>query len=350
MEKLLEWERRSKFFNLEFEEIKNLCKKFLIREDKFIVTKAKHGLANTNYIIEFENGDKFILRINVRDIELGKKEFKLSYLLHNEPLVPKFLSFNPINETTNYFCSFIEYREGNLLSDFLTIVNSEELGSRSMSNDVTNFSSIDYNPSFLDSILVIYSKLGEFLGNLNSYKFQESGLLTANLSINKITTKHNEYNVFINYILDKITKHRVKDKLGKQLSDYLKNKIISYEKFFPKEGNNQLVHGDFKPSNILVKNVDGTLILSGILDWEFAYSGSVYGDIATLFRFKHLFDKQLKESFASGYSKVSKLLDSDWEKKAKLVDLVNSCDLLDSEDERPNMYNNITGLIADIVN
>ncbi|WP_425364693.1 aminoglycoside phosphotransferase family protein [Candidatus Tisiphia endosymbiont of Mystacides longicornis] len=326
MEKLLEWERRSKFFDLEFEEIKNLCKKFLIREDKFIVTKAKHGLANTNYIIEFENGDKFILRINVRDIELGKKEFKLSHLLHNEPLVPKFLSFNPINETTNYFCSFIEYREGNLLSDFLT------------------------DPSLLDSILVIYSKLGEFLGNLNSYKFQESGLLTANLSINKITTKHNEYNVFINYILDKITKPRVKDKLGKQLSDSLKNKIISYEKFFPKEGNNQLVHGDFKPSNILVKNVDGTLILSGILDWEFAYSGSVYGDIATLFRFKHLFDKQLKESFASGYSKVSKSLDSDWEKKAKLVDLVNLCDLLDSEDERPNMYNNITGLIADIVN
>jgi hypothetical protein len=47
MEKLLEWERRNKFFDLGFEEIKNLCKKFLIRKDKFIVTKAKHGLANT---------------------------------------------------------------------------------------------------------------------------------------------------------------------------------------------------------------------------------------------------------------------------------------------------------------
>ncbi|WP_341752398.1 MULTISPECIES: hypothetical protein [unclassified Candidatus Tisiphia] len=176
MEKLLEWERRNKFFDLGFKEIKNLCKKFLIREDKFIVTKAEHGLANTNYIIEFENRDKFILRINVRDIELGKKEFKLSHLLHNEPLVPKFLSFNPINEITNYFCGFVEYREGSLLSDFLT------------------------DPSFLDSILVIYSKLGEFLGHLSTYKFQESGLLDANLSISKITTKHNGYNVFINYI------------------------------------------------------------------------------------------------------------------------------------------------------
>lgn len=185
---------------------------------------------------------------------------------------------------------------------------------------------------------------------MSTYKFQESGLLDANLSISKITTEHNGYNVFINYILDKITKPRVKDKLGKQLAHSLKNKIISYENSFPKEYSYQLVHGDFKPSNILVKNIDGTLILSGILDWEFAYSGSVYGDIATLFRCKHLFDKQLKESFASGYSKVSKSLDSDWEKKAKLVDLVNLCDLLDSEDERPNMYNNITGLIADIVN
>ncbi|WP_375333627.1 aminoglycoside phosphotransferase family protein [Candidatus Tisiphia endosymbiont of Xenochironomus xenolabis] len=328
MEKLLEWERRNKFFDLGFEEIKNLCKKFLIRKDKFIVTKAKHGLANTNYIIEFENRDKFILRINVRDIELGKKEFKLSHLLNNEPLVPKFLSFNPINEITNYFCGFVEYREGNLLSDFLT------------------------DPSFLDSILVIYSKLGEFLGHLSTYKFQESGLLDANLSISKITTEHNGYNVFINYILDKITKPRVKAKLGKQLSHSLKNKIISYENSFPKEYSYQLVHGDFKPSNILVKNIDGTLILSGILDWEFAYSGSVYGDIATLFRFKHLFDKQLKDSFISGYSKMSKLLgfvnlDSDWEKKAKLVDLVNLCDLLDSKDERPNMYNNIIELITD---
>ncbi|WP_375319345.1 aminoglycoside phosphotransferase family protein [Candidatus Tisiphia endosymbiont of Oplodontha viridula] len=323
MEKLLKWERRNKFFELKFEEIKNLCKKFLIREDKFIVTKAEHGLANTNYIIEFENGDKFILRINVRDIELGEKEFKLSHLLNNEPLVPKFLSFNPINEITNYSCSFIEYHEGNLLSDFLT----------------------EY--SFLDSILVIYSKLGEFLGRLSSYKFQESGLLTANLSISKITTEHNEYNLFINYILDNITKPRVKVKLGEQLFHSLKNKIISYEKYFPKEDNNQLVHGDFKPSNILVKNMDGTLILSGILDWEFAYSGSVYGDIATLFRFKHLFDKQLKDSFVSGYSKMSKLLDSNWEKKAKLFDLVNLCDLLDSKGERPNMYSNIIELITD---
>ncbi len=322
MEKLLKWERRNKFFALEFEEIKNLCKNFLIREDKFIVTKAEHGLANTNYIIEFENGDKFVLRINVRSSELGEKEFKLSRLLNNEPLVPKFLSFNPINEITNYSCSFVEYREGNLLSEFLTDL------------------------SFLDSILLIYSKLGEFLGHLSAYKFQESGLLTANLSISKITTEHNEYNLFINYILDKITKPRVKAKLGEQLSHSLKNKIILYKKSFPKEGGNQLVHGDFKPSNILVKNIDGTLILSGILDWEFAYSGSVYGDIATLFRFKHLFDKQLKESFISGYSKVSKLLDSDWEKKAKLVDLVNLCDLLDSEDKRPNMYNNIIELIT----
>ncbi|WP_425363234.1 aminoglycoside phosphotransferase family protein [Candidatus Tisiphia endosymbiont of Hybos culiciformis] len=323
MEKLLKWERRNKSFDLEFEEIKNLCRNFLIREDKFIVTKAEHGLANTNYIIEFENGDKFILRINVRNPELGEKEFKLSHLLNNEPLVPKFLSFNPINEITNYSCSFVEYREGNLLSDFLT------------------------EPQFTDQIPAIYDKLGEFLAHLSVYQFQESGLLTADLSISKITTEHNEYNLFVNYILDKVTKPRVRTKLGEQLFHSLKNKIILYEKSFPNKYNNQLVHGDFKPSNILVKNIDGTLILSGILDWEFAYSGSVYGDIATLFRFRYLCDKQLKESFISGYSKMSKLLDSDWEKKAKLVDLVNLCDLLDSEDERPNMYSDIIELITD---
>lgn len=323
MEKSLKWERRNKFFDLEFEEIKNLCKEFLNREDKFTVTKAEHGLANTNYIIEFKNGDKFILRINVRDSKSGEKEFRLSHLLNNEPLVPKFLSFNPINEATKYSCSFVEYHEGSLLSDFLT------------------------ESQFLDQMLAIYSKLGEFLGHLSIYKFQESGLLTSNLLISKITTKHNEYNLFVNYILDKITKDKVRAKLGEQLFYNLKNKIISYEKSFPKEYNNQLVHGDFKPSNILVKNIEGTLILSGILDWEFAYSGSVYGDIATLFRFRHLFDKRLKENFIAGYSKVSKSLDSDWEKKAKLVDLVNLCDLLDSEDERPNMCNSIIELITD---
>ena len=38
-----------------------------------------------------------------------------------------------------------------------------------------------------------------------------------------------------------------------------------------------LVHGDFNPTNILIKNGE----VSGVLDWEYSHSGTLFMDIGT---------------------------------------------------------------------
>ena len=43
-----------------------------------------------------------------------------------------------------------------------------------------------------------------------------------------------------------------------------------------------LIHGDYKPSNLLVN--PHTHTVSGVLDWEFAFAGPPLYDLATLLR------------------------------------------------------------------
>ena len=44
-----------------------------------------------------------------------------------------------------------------------------------------------------------------------------------------------------------------------------------------------LVHSDFNPKNLLVD--PATARITGLIDWEFAYAGSPYADLGSLFRF-----------------------------------------------------------------
>ena len=59
-----------------------------------------------------------------------------------------------------------------------------------------------------------------------------------------------------------------------------------------------LVHGDFDPSNLLVH--DG--MPSGILDWEYAFSGAPEIDLGNFLRYAHRLPDAFLRSFLSGYT------------------------------------------------
>lgn len=326
MEKLLKWEEKHKKISLTFNEIKYLLEKASIMEEDFSFTLANNGLSNTNYVIRFENKEPVVLRINTRDSTLAEKEFNISKLLRDEIFVPKILYIHSPDKDTKFPYSILEYCEGVLLSDLLMM---------------------DTTP---DNFIKIYSQLGKFLSNLSKYQFEKAGFIGVDMKICEFHTHNSKYDPLVNYILDQTQKNTIKEKLGRQLCEDLENKIIKYENFFPATSTNHLVHGDFKPSNILVKEKEGKYILSGIIDWEFAYSGSVYSDIGNLFRFSHPYDSEFKASFAKGYSEQAYyMLDCDWDRKAKLVDLINLCDLLDSDEHKPNLYSSVVKLIEETV-
>nr|WP_276615549.1 phosphotransferase [Nonomuraea basaltis] len=51
------------------------------------------------------------------------------------------------------------------------------------------------------------------------------------------------------------------------------------------DGHSRLVHADINPKNILVTRARGGWRVDAVLDWEFSYSGSPYGDAANMVRF-----------------------------------------------------------------
>ena len=85
----------------------------------------------------------------------------------------------------------------------------------------------------------------------------------------------------------------------------------------------RLVHGDFNPTNILVQDS----VVSGVLDWEFAHSGTTYMDIGNLQR--HLGPERITW-VAEGMRDEDWRLPADWQRRAELVDLSSQLEFLTS--------------------
>ncbi len=85
----------------------------------------------------------------------------------------------------------------------------------------------------------------------------------------------------------------------------------------------RLVHGDFNPSNILIR--DGQV--NGILDWEYSHSGTPFMDIGNLLR--HL-DGRWHGLVEQGLREGGMRLPNDWKERAHLVDLSSHLEFLSS--------------------
>ncbi len=83
----------------------------------------------------------------------------------------------------------------------------------------------------------------------------------------------------------------------------------------------RLVHGDFNPTNILVKKG----AVTGVLDWEFSHAGSPYMDIGNLLRHTDpVYYDKIKAGLVAGGLNVP----ADWRLKAELVDLSSHLEFL----------------------
>jgi aminoglycoside phosphotransferase (APT) family kinase protein len=96
-----------------------------------------------------------------------------------------------------------------------------------------------------------------------------------------------------------------------------------------------LVHGDFSRRNLLVRCVGEQWTVVGVLDWEFAISGSPLCDMANFLRYDRIARPRTEPHFSTGFLNAGGSLPDDWERLTRIVDLVALCEML-TRDQLPN--------------
>jgi aminoglycoside phosphotransferase (APT) family kinase protein len=239
------------------------------------------GCANLNIKICFEEEScPFILRIYVRDPEAAYREQKLGVLLNSAVSVP--LTYH-LQNYDKYQFAITEFIAGITLRDLL-------------------LSDVHYD---LDAIMY---EVGAVLAKIASHSFAKAGFFDKQLVINEAFSE----NYYQDWIMSSLKHSNVLNCLGSENISKINFYFQQYAHLLPDEQEACLVHGDFDPANILVKQVQGVWKIVGILDWEFSFAGSVLTDVANMLRYAHHMPPEFEGSFLQGLKENGINLPSSW--------------------------------------
>jgi len=278
------------------------------------------GCANLNLKLTLKEEPKpFILRIYVRDTEGAYREQKLAHLLKKCVPLPDVYF---IGECEGYWYAITEYISGINLRDFLLNHPHENMQQ-------------------------VMREAGQILSTIQSYEFPIAGFFDAQLNIIQPTSRQS----YITFAKECLAQPGVLKAFGPKALSHLTKVFEKHQSLFPDEHQTHLVHGDYGPENLLVDKVEGQWKITGVLDWEFAFSGSPLQDVANMLRYAHHMPSLFEESFLRGLKETSLVLPENWRVTIDLLNLLALLDLLMrcSPQEQPRQYKDICELIDHIL-
>lgn len=111
-----------------------------------------------------------------------------------------------------------------------------------------------------------------------------------------------------------------------------------------------LVHGDFGGRNIIVApDADGGWRVSGLIDWEKAFSGAALWDVGRLFRYAKRYSETFRRRFERSYCDAGGTLPEDWWRTSSLLDATESVAILSEEQELPIVFAECRELVAAVI-
>lgn len=298
-------ERRSPLLELSARQLEDALRSILPSAALEAHSVAKAGRSNTNYLLDTSEG-KLVLRVHVRDDALAAKERALYEHCRRLVPLPKLVGGDPDGVSVGHAFSLLEFVPGDSLEAVMAAGPSERL----------------------DSALC---NLGHALAQLTTCRFDIHGDLVASPH-GTLAVRSWPFDDFERWALFDSPAGARLGALRDELWDFLESAKLRYPQNLPPH----LVHGDFNPSNILVAP-DGEI--SAILDWEFAHSGNLWGDIGNLLRYRgialpHSVKPQLLEGLRDGGFTPPK----DWYACSLLADLSSALEFLSSTEDKPQTH------------
>lgn len=275
------------------------------------------GCANLNIKLSFEDNQKpAILRIYIRDIDAADREQKLALLLKESIPVPISSYIGKIN---GYHFAIVEFIPGISLRDLLLSDRSYDIN-------------------------IVMQEVGQILAKFLAFKFPGAGFFDKDLQV--IPYHGAEANLLV-YVHECLGNQNINTVLGAITISRIRNCFDKYGCLLPDSEEKYLVHGDFDPANILVIQEDHGWKVSGILDWEFAFSGSFLWDVANMLRYAHKMSSEFQDAFINSLISQKVQLPTNWRIMIHLLNLLSLLDCLKRSDlnNKPNQCADIRELI-----
>lgn len=305
------WERVKNFIEIDKNTADMLIKCFDPRKNVEYIEAFSGGRSTTNYRVKTRESEKeFVLRLYPKEDKRCCKEYAIYERMKGSVPIPEIYYVNDEKTIVDNDFAVIEYIEGMTLSEYI------------------------YDNNGFPGALA--QEIGETLAYIHKKKFEKEGFLDENLNITEgLPPISLWYDFFLN--------NRAGERLGADIRSRIYRVLRKNDDLLGLMTKNFVFsHGDFRPSNIMVK--DGKL--AGIFDWENALSAPDYFDIGQFIRYEEQISEQNEKSFIYGYNKISENpVHENWKKISKLMDLANILSLLNNEEEKQNLFMDMKNLI-----
>jgi aminoglycoside phosphotransferase (APT) family kinase protein len=308
----LGWRRRFPFLELSCAEIERLIEPFAHGASVLEAMPLSGGLRNTNYRVRLSSGaEPVVLRVFSADPSACQREAALARLVGSRVPMPAVLYSAPDAATPWNLVSWVD---GTRFDHLLKNAPADDIGAAARA-------------------------AGGMLATIHTYRFPAAGFLDPDLSVGSL----DGFSGIWSEMLEEWLLH---GRSGKRLGPHLTERLLDFihvnaERMELLKGQAHLVHADYKPWNLLVR--DGQI--AAVLDWEFAFSGTPLNDIGIFLRHSATLPPVYRDGFVAGYLEAGGELPADWPRLARLTDLISLCYFLERPEDDPAVLRDVRPLI-----
>ena len=273
------------------------------------------GLRNANFKLRLDSNQKqptpehIVLRIFEHDPSLCQKEVDLLQLIGASVPVPEVLHAEPHGLEDAPPFTMARYIEGITFRDLKRSSDSDALAEASYS-------------------------AGQVLAYIGRMRFSKSGWLAPGPSIIRPLLEGADP---VPRLVDLyLTSPNLQRRMEAKLRDRTHEVVWMWAPELVRLGAEAcLVHGDFGKRNLLVRRAAGRWNIAGVLDWEFAVSGSALIDLGHFLCYERATRPLVEPHFSAGYQQAGGNLPKNWRQIARVLDVSSLCESL-THDELPD--------------